>query len=67
MSEEETKPAKVKKEEAKVVKTLVVAQIPTQEVRTLLGDDGSTYNVLSTDEALTEILETVRLLKKGLI
>jgi hypothetical protein len=64
MSEEEIK--KVKKEEAKVVKIIVATQIPTEEVRAFVGSDGNNYNVISNDEALTEILETVRLLKQVL-
>lgn len=65
MVEEETK-AKTKKEEAKI-KDLVVPQLPTQEYRTFLDEDGKEVRLVTHDEALTEILETVRALKRGLL
>lgn len=67
MAEETEKPAKVKKEEPKVVKTVVATQIPTQEVRGFVGDDGVNYNVVTIDEALTELIDIARQLKKGLL
>ena len=62
MVEEEKKS---KKEDNKH-KTQVVAQLPTQEVRQGVYEDGVTVNYQTIEEALTEILETVRELKKVL-
>jgi hypothetical protein len=62
---DEDKP-KGKKEE-KGSKTLVVENLPTQQINKAIGDDGNEYDLITRDEALTEILETVRSLKKGLL
>jgi hypothetical protein len=63
MDEEKTK---VKKED-KGIKTLVVEQIPTQPVNKAMDENGNEYLLINRDDALTEILETVRSLKKGLL
>lgn len=60
--EEETKAKKEKK-----LKALVYAQIPTQEIKTLVDKDGNEYEVVTVEDALTEILEIARDLKKGLL
>lgn len=45
---------------------LVVQQLPTQQVTTTKYGDKE-YDLITADEALTEILKTVRELKRGLI
>jgi len=65
MVKEETEIAK--KKEEKVVKTLVVQQLPTEQIKKVIGDDGIEYNLLTIEEAISEILEVVKQLKKGLI
>ena len=47
-------------EEKKSEKTLVVANLPTQEYNQLNADDGTPIKLLTIDQALTEILERVR-------
>ena len=56
-----------KKEEPKVtaVETVVVTELPKQDVRSFVGQNGVEYHVVTIDEALTEILETVRSIKKS--
>jgi len=39
---------------------MVVKQIPVQEIRLAKADDGATVELLTVEEALTEILEAVR-------
>jgi hypothetical protein len=63
----EEKAEDVKKSKDKPVKTLVVSEFPTQQVREVVGEDQQEYVLIDKDTALTEILEIVRLLKKGLI
>ena len=55
----------VKKTEVKV-KTLVVTQLPTQNYNKVT-EDGVDYNLLTTEQAMTEILDILRQLKKGLL
>lgn len=52
---------------SKEVKTAVVENLPAEPMRKVLAEDGSEYNLVTRDEALSEILETIRLLKKGLL
>ena len=57
----------VKKEEKISEETVVVEAIPSQPVRSGLSEDGKTmFNLVTRDEALTEILTLVREIKKGL-
>lgn len=58
--------AKSKKED-KSVKTVVVAQLPTQPVNKAIDENGTEFNLVNIEDAMTEILETVRQLKKGLL
>lgn len=51
----------------KQIKTVVVTQLPTQQVSKALDDKGNEFNIVTTEEALTEILEIARALKKGLL
>jgi hypothetical protein len=55
----------VKKEVA--VKTLVVEQLPTQAMNKAVDESGNEFNLITRDDALTEILEACRQLKKGLL
>ena len=64
--EEKTEEVKVK-ESKKDIKTLVVAEYPSQQIRDIVAEDGNEYHLVDINTALTEILETIRLLKKGLI
>ncbi len=52
-----------KKEETAL---LVVDELPKLPTRVVVGEDGKRYDLLTRDEALLEILETVRVLKKGI-
>jgi len=47
-------------------KLLVVSELPQVQTRKVQGDDGNIYNLTKTNEAIQEILETVRELKKGI-
>lgn len=60
MAEEEKK---VKKEE----KVLVVSQLPTEQIRSVKDESGVEYTLVTTEEALSEILAVVRKLEKGLL
>ena len=56
-----------KAEPKKETKTLVVEQFPTQPVNVINAEDGNEYNLITRDEALSEILEIARQMKKGLL
>lgn len=43
---------------------IVVEEYPKQPVNEIEGTDGKRYSLITRDEALTEILNTVRQLKK---
>ena len=61
MTEEKTE----EKEEKISEKTLVVKELPKQEVTEALSEDKKTkYNLMTESDALTEILEKVRVLFK---
>ena len=62
---EEDKPIKGKKEDR--TSTVVLAQLPKQDIRELVTEDGTRFEALTIEEALTEILETTRQLKRGLL
>lgn len=62
----EEKETKSKKEE-KVVKTVVVEQLPTQTYSDVVNNKGEEFKLVTRDDALTEILEIARQLKKGLL
>jgi len=53
-------------EKQKEEKLLVVSELPQVPTRKVEGDDGNTYNLTTVNEAIQEILETVRELKKGI-
>lgn len=55
-----------KKEEKKEgeIETIVVEQLPTQAVSKVVDENGNEFNVVTRDEALTEILKGVRKLLK---
>lgn len=65
--DEEKIEAKAKKESKVIAKTLVVEQYPTQPVNKALDEKGNEFNLITRDEAMTEILEIARELKKGLL
>jgi|24BtaG_2_1085350.scaffolds.fasta_scaffold01514_4 hypothetical protein len=50
--------------EKKEEKTLVVAELPKQEIRQAEGEDGEIYNLITKEEALLEILENSRVNRK---
>ncbi len=62
MKDEPKKEEKPTKEEVKVE---VVAQLPTNPIRQVEAE-GQKYELLTTNEALTEILEKVRRIDKAL-
>jgi len=45
-------------------KLLVVTELPTQKVNKAIGEDGNEYTLVTANEALKEILESVRDIKK---
>ena len=55
-------PEPPQKEEIKEVElpTLVVKELPTQEVKAGVDKEGNEYQLVTSDEALTEILEKIR-------
>lgn len=57
---------KEKEEIKKEVKPeiLVMSKLVEQPVRSFIAEDGKEYTVLTRDEAIKEILETVRELRK---
>lgn len=44
---------------------LVVQQLPTQNIREYEDGEGNKFDLITTDEALTEILEKVREIHKS--
>ena len=56
-----------KKEQPKIKETLVLAEIPKQEARIIEDKEGNVYDVITMEEAVTEILNTLRLIKKSLV
>lgn len=72
MSEElkELKPLKriaEAKAEKAISKTVVVSQLPTEPIKKVIGEDGSEYELVTVEEALSEMLEISRLMKKSLL
>jgi len=65
MTKEETKETS----EVKITKdkTLVVKELPVEQLKKVIGDDGITYTLLTSEEAQTEMLDILRQLKKGLL
>ena len=59
MQKEETKEEKNKKG------VLVVSELPTQQLRSLVDKEGTEYDVLTIDEALTELVNNIRQIKKS--
>ena len=53
------------KEEKTKKSILVVSELPTQQIRNAIDKDGNEYDVLTIEEALTEILNLVRQIKKS--
>lgn len=53
----------VPKPEKKEERTIVVKELPQQDVRQALDDKGNTINLIPMEEALTEILKICRRLK----
>lgn len=45
---------------------LVVPELPQSPVRTIEGDDGKTYELITVSEAIKEILESTRRIEEGL-
>lgn len=48
------------KEETKEPETLVVSELPKQEVSGFVGEDGKKYTLVKMEDAITEILIKVR-------
>jgi len=59
-------PKEVKSQTEKIEKKtevknlLVVTELPTQQVREVIGDDKKNYEMLTVNEALTEMLTILR-------
>jgi len=63
MSEEQTQ--EVKEEPKKQL--LVLNEVPNIPQRDIVDAEGSRYGIVTRDEALAEILLTVREIKKGIV
>jgi hypothetical protein len=46
---------------------LVVSELPQTQVRVVKAEDGKTYDLITTEEAVKEILETIRLISKSVV
>lgn len=57
---------KSKKEDVKA-RLVVVDTLPTQSISKVIDENGQEINLMTKDEALAELVETVRQLKKGLL
>ena len=51
--------------EEKQKEVLVVAQLPQQPAKEVIGEDGKHYVFMTIEEALTEILANIREIKKS--
>lgn len=60
------KKEKAKEEKEEETLTLVVSKLPKQEVRSGLAEDGKQYDLITTDEAIQEILLKVREIHKAI-
>jgi len=54
------------KEDKKEINFLVYRDVPKQEIRKFTDDDGKEYEVLTVEEALTEILTKITEIHKAL-
>ena len=54
------------KEEKKDVNFLVVKELPKQEIKKFTDEEGKEYEVLTIEEALTEILTKITEIHKAL-
>ena len=54
----------VEKEKTTEKKLIVVQELPTQAMREVQTPEGENYECMTITEALTEIVETIRELKK---
>ena len=53
-------------EEKKIEKEVVVVQeLPQQAVREALSEDGKDYSLMTITEALSELINNVRIIKKA--
>lgn len=57
--------ANIEKDKATERDFLVVSQLPTQQIRVAMGEDQKEYNVITVDEALTEMLRILRKVEKS--
>jgi hypothetical protein len=53
--------------EKEIEKTLVVKDLPQTQIRRVTGEDGNEYNLVTVEEAITEILEKITELSKAMI
>ena len=58
---------KEKKQEKQENDFLIVPELPQTPVRVIEGEEGKKYDLITTQEALKEILESVREIKKGTV
>ena len=62
--EDEDEPKKPKKLKKEKIESLVVAQLPNQQVRRAIYD-GEEYNLVTIEEAMTEMLRSIREIKQS--
>lgn len=53
-----------KKEAERQNKSLVVNELPVETIRDYIDNDGNEFKLITIQEALTEILEAIREIKK---
>jgi len=66
MAKEKETEKKMERQEQTNAKTIVVPELPSREVRKFTDENGRECELITISEALTEILEHVRILKKSL-
>lgn len=54
-------------EDKKEVRTLVVKELPQEPMRLVKGDDGSEYHLITIEEAIINIMEDVKQIKKSVV
>ena len=54
-------------EDKKEIKILVVKELPQEPMRLVKGEDGSEYNLITIEEAIMNIMEDVKQIKKSVV
>ena len=65
--EKQTKETTNKKEEEMYERVLILNELPTVQTRTITDNEGKEYVVYTRDEAISEMLQSIREIKKSLV